>query len=93
MNENNIDDWLERLYYRSEPLFDKFKEAKAPTPTMFKIITPSSQEFPFAFNQWNQQLEINDALSSTDNLYIQFIKRTNDTDLYLGMVAVPVLEV
>lgn len=93
MNENNIDDWLERLYYRSKPLFDKFKEAKAPVPTMFKIITPSSQEFPFAINQWNQQLEINDALSSTDNLYIQFIKRTNDTDLYLGMVAVPVLEV
>lgn len=92
LEESNFETWLERIYRRAKPLYDETREPGPLEPDYIRIRTPN-REFTFPISRWNQQLEINDTLKETDNIYVVFIKRTNDTDLFLGVSALPVLMV
>ena len=93
LGERNLDTWLERVFYKTKPIFDPNREASAPTPNVIKLVTPSGREFSYPISMWNQQMEVNSVLGSTDCIYIQFIRRANDTDMYLGISAIPIIEV
>lgn len=92
LDETRYDTWLERIWKRTKPLYDELREGEAPEPNYFKILTPR-REFEFPISRWNQQLEINDVLDVTDNIYVVFFKRTNDTDLFVGISGLPLLPV
>lgn len=90
LDETSFDMWLDRIYKRTKPLYDNLREAGPMEPNYIKLVT-ANREVTYPITQWNQQLEVNDILGDADNIYIQFIRRTNDTDLFLGIAALPVL--
>ena len=90
LDESNFDVWLDRIYKRTKPVFDNLREAGPLEPNYIKLVT-ANREVTYPITDWNQQLEINDLLGETDNLYIQFIRRTDDTDLFLGIAGLPTL--
>lgn len=88
--------WLERIWGRTKPLYDHYAEGGAPEPNMFKIVvdgTVRNKEYLFNINQWNQKLFVEGVFEPTDNVYIVFIKQTADSDMYLGMAALPIFVV
>ena len=89
--ETNFESWLERLYWRTKPLFSSTREARAPEPNMFAIHVKSGESYEFPIKQWNSQLTINSLMSNEENIAIRFFKRTNDYDLQLSIAAVPVI--
>lgn len=49
------DEWLDRLYYRTKPLYDKQSESKPPKPTHFTVFIEDQQR-TFSIAAWNNVL-------------------------------------
>ena len=88
-NENKLDDWLERMWLRTKPLYDPNREAGAPKPDMFKIVV-DGYETEYRISEWKNNLEIANNLNEKSNVYIVFFKRMDDTDLFVGVSGLPV---
>lgn len=81
--------WLDRVFYRTQPLFDDAREIKAPAPNFFKLlIGNNSYEFPI--EQWGSDLLVETAVENASTIYVQFFKRTPENDLQLGVSGLPV---
>lgn len=89
--ETKLANWLERLYYRSKPLYSTTRETQAPEPNYFAIITKGGNSYEFPVKQWNSPLTIDGLIADTENLTVRFFKRTTDSDLQLSVVALPVI--
>lgn len=83
------DEWLERLYLRTRPLFDPLRELEAPLPTHYRIRKPNEVlEYPIA--EWNQTVSVLNGLSVDKTLYIEWIRKTPENDLELGITGIPI---
>lgn len=88
----NFNDWLARFFYDSKPLYAIGREAKAPEPTHMVIFNGAARsEVPIAY--WNQEFTVSLNLAAQTNLQIEFIRRQDQGDLHLGVVAVPLHQV
>lgn len=84
----NFGDWLNRMFYDSKPLYDLRREARAPEPThMALFIGAARSEIPVSY--WNQEFTVSLNLAAQTNLQIEFIHRSSQGDLRLGVVAIP----
>lgn len=82
--------WLQRMYYDAEPLFNiDAGEAFPPEPTHF-ILHFAHNQYKFGVEQWNEVLRVNNDLNNGELLAIQWIKEMYDTDLQLAMTGVPI---
>lgn len=87
--ESTLEAWLNRFFYNTKPLYSPSREYKAPAPNMFAIVTErATYEFPI--DQWNQQLSLNNLVLQAETVFVKFFKRTSQTDLHLGLAALPV---
>lgn len=82
-------DWLDRVFYRTLPLFDDIRETKAPEPNFFGLYI-GNRVVEFPIEQWNSDLVIEDTINNGDTLFVRFFKRTPDNDLQLGVSGLPV---
>lgn len=83
--------WLKMMYEAIEPLYNTQTEAEAPTPTHMRIQFLHNT-YEYSVDQWADALVVNNDLADGELLYIQWIKRNYDTDLQLGVTALPVLK-
>lgn len=82
--------WLTHLFYGVEPLYNSATESKAPEPTHFRIVTLHNK-YERRVDQWDQAFEIVNDLEQGNNIYLEWIYRTDTTDLQLGITALPVM--
>lgn len=81
------EEWLEKLYKRTRPVYDGQKELEAPLPTHFRIkIGTSVLERPIA--EWNLTHSVLNGLSVDGLVVIEWISKTPETDLELGVSGV-----
>lgn len=85
----NGTEWLEKMYYKLDPLHDPRNEVKAPEPTHMNIVT-SQRTVEVPVNQWNTPITFINDLKQGETLYIQWIKRLANNDLQLGVTGIPV---
>lgn len=79
----SLDEWLAKLYLPMKPIYDAGKEVTAPLPTHFRIRTPNELiEKPI--DQWNQTLSLLNGLEVNGNVYLEWVRKTPETDLELG---------
>jgi hypothetical protein len=79
------------LYLNTKPLIDRQREVNPVTPNFFAIEL-NGVRFEYPISQWNSELVVTQSIAPNSTLFIEFIKRTNGTDLLLGMAGLPVYE-
>jgi len=80
----NLTEWLNRLYYATEPLTDPFTETAPPVPNMFSI-SYNGLDFEYTIDQWNVPLHIGTGIVNNDTLLVKFFLRTTANDLQLAI--------
>ncbi|MAP21601.1 MAG: hypothetical protein CL582_11755 [Alteromonadaceae bacterium] len=79
----SMEHWLREVYEKTLPLYDKTSEDKPPTPTHFRLIAGNySNEWPVSM--WNEVFTLNTIQEAGENVYLQFFRRTSQTDLELS---------
>lgn len=91
LGETSFDKWIQRAYYQTRPLYNTETEIEPVKPNMFQILT-GGKTYDFRIDQWNSELEINSLMSDSDTLFVVFIKRTADEDLYLSIAGFPIFQ-
>lgn len=85
----SFQEWLNRIYYDSKPLYDSRTEAKAPEPTHMVIFNGNVRtEVPIA--NWNQEFQVAVNFSGQSNIQIEFIRKTDSATLRLNVVCMPI---
>lgn len=79
-----VNEWIDKLYRPMMPIWNDRKETEAPLPTHFRVRIGSSEVIEKALDQWNQTFEILNGLEVSGSAYIEWIRKTPETDLELG---------
>jgi len=81
--------WLKTLYDSIEPLVHPDIESVPPVPTHFRVRFLNNT-YEYTVDQWDETFVVNNDLEDGELVYIQWIRRNYDTDLQLGISALPV---
>jgi hypothetical protein len=80
----NLTDWLTRVFYATQPLFDPQSEIQAPQPNIFALLVNGTRyEFPIA--SWSTILTVAETLVEGSVIYCEWIYRDAQDDLQLGV--------
>lgn len=80
--------WLRNLYEAIQPLYNEESEAEAPTPTHVRVVFLHNT-YEISVEQWDDTLVVVNDLEDGELVYLQWIQRTPETDLQLGISALP----
>ena len=88
----SLDDWLERVYYRSKPLINAYKETQPPKPTHF-VLTIGDRKVTYPVGAWNSVLT--SAIGGQDGYgaIIQWVRVDGGTQYQLGASPVCFIDV
>jgi len=77
-------EWLEKVFYASQPLFDPETEAKAPEPNFFTVVA-GMHRLELPIEQWNSTIVMHEAPGEGQLTLLEFIRRRPGNDLQLGI--------
>lgn len=83
------EEWLEKLYWRTLPVFNSRTEVRGIEPTHFRIKV-GNETHEYALSEWKLVKQVMSGLKDNDTLYIQWIKKNPDSILELGVSGLPV---
>lgn len=83
------EEWIENLYYATEPLHNPEQEGRAPAPNYFVIVL-ANREIEYHVTKWNQEFVVPMDLDQGELLYIRWIHRSQADDLQLGISGLPI---
>jgi hypothetical protein len=84
--------WLEKVYLPTAPLFDSYRETRAPMPTHFTLVA-GGVSTTYSINDWNVELTLNQSLANNSSVYLKFFQRTSDTDLHLSIAGMQIFQI
>jgi len=87
----SLEEWLRNVFYETKPLLNTHTEAKAPTPN-YMVLKTKNNVLEVPVTQWDQNIDIPNDLLEGENLYIEFIYRSFEVDLVVGISALSVKE-
>lgn len=87
--ETNIQNWLEKIYLRSYPLVDTYKESSPPLPTHFEILY-NNQKVQYTVDQWDNNLPTGLVIPLNSTIFVRFYKWTSSGEMNLSVVAMRV---
>lgn len=80
----NQTDWLNKVFYATQPLFDPGSEQQAPTPNYFALVY-GNERLEVPISQWNSIITMTSTMVEGTLLNVEFFKRNASTDLQLGV--------
>lgn len=81
-------EWLDKLYYKTKPIYDETAEVEPLHPTHFKLVLGTHvQTYPISM--WDTTFNISSNSPNGRNLYLHFFRRTGVEDLQLAVAALP----
>lgn len=89
---NSKEEWLREVFYRTQPLYHPGIEPEAPAPNYFVVVL-DRRRIECHIDNWNRELTISNDLGEGETLYLEFIYRTQENDLQLGISGLPVHQV
>ncbi len=84
------EEWLERCYDRTQPLLDPRTEVVAPRPTHMRIRIADGRSFEFPISMWDKTLVTTGGYDHLQNMNIEWISKGPESDMELGMTAIPI---
>nr|DAT15831.1 MAG TPA: hypothetical protein [Caudoviricetes sp.] len=80
---NNLEEWLERLYYNTKPLVERFTEKRPPTPTHFTLYI-NGESVTYPVRSWNVVLDFPVGAHDGYGVVIGWIRIDGNNKYYLG---------
>lgn len=80
--------WLEKVYYKTLPLIEKYSDQLPPMPTHFSILVNGTYK-EYQITNWKSDILLNGTFTNNSTLFIQFFIRTSTNDLQLGVSGMP----
>lgn len=77
-------EWLNKVFYATQPIYDEFSEPKAPEPNFFVLVS-GTHEVEVPIDQWANYITAHESPREGGAVYIRFIRRNSTTDLHLGI--------
>lgn len=77
-------EWLAKLYKAMRPVVNPMAEIEAPLPTHFRIRVGASEVLEKSISQWNETFTVLNGLVENGSVYIEWIRKTPETDLEMG---------
>jgi hypothetical protein len=87
--QTNLNDWLNKVYLKTQPLYNPTTETGPLTPTHF-VVMVGSVRTEYSIAQWSDNLTISANVANSSTVFVQFIKRTPTQDLQLSIAGMPV---
>ncbi len=85
-----LEDWLDAVYYRVEPLYDVQNESRAPAPTHFVLnVNGIRNEYPIA--SWNISIPSTTGSLAGASAVIEWRRRVGSTTLELGATPIKIV--
>lgn len=84
--------WLNAVYYPTHPLYHPHTEARAPVPNFIAVVF-KRRRYEFPIDAWNDDVIVVNDLNEGETLYVEFIRRTHENDLYLGVSGLTIHQV
>ena len=81
-----LEEWLDRVYYPTLPLYDARRETGAPVPN-FMVLVSDNHRIELPVTDWNKTITVERAPNEGRPVYLEFIRKTADNDLQLGVSA------
>ena len=92
MGAGSVADWVNKLFYAAGPIKNPEVESYTPEPTHFNIIVGNLKaEYPTSF--YNQKVVLPDVVEPGRLILFEWIRRTGNGDMMLGVSAVSYLQV
>lgn len=85
--------WLSRMYRKARPIHNPTSEVHAPDPTHIKVTIPGGQSAEFSIGEVIGPLQVLGQPQPGSTIVVEFIRRTGNGDLALGMVGIPFTQV
>lgn len=83
-----LQDWLQDVFYATQPLYNNDRETRAPEPNYFALVF-AGREIEFPINRWNTDLTVPNDLTQGQLLGIKFLRREPSNDYWLGVSGMP----
>lgn len=80
------EEWLTRVYYATQPLYDPESEARAPEPNFF-VLVAGNHRVEVPIDAWDSLITTHEAPIDGAPVYLEFLRRGVTTDLQLGVSA------
>lgn len=77
-------EWKERMITHTYPIFDRSIELAPPTPNYFALIY-DNKRYEFPIENWNSDLTVLSIANITRSVFVQFFKRTPNTDIQISV--------
>jgi hypothetical protein len=84
-------EWLQKLYFNTKPLYDSRREINPPTPNFFAIEIGSAR-YEYPVSAWNNDITVPSGVQINDTLFIEWFRRTATGDILLGKSGLPIYE-
>lgn len=84
---SDLEEWLDRVFYATQPLFDPESEIRAPAPNFFVLHLTANVSLEVPISQWNQTINATQMPPAGGLIYLEFLRRGAQTDLQLGTSA------
>jgi len=89
--QDEVNEWLDVMYWSVQPSYDVFNEDKAPTPTHFDLMHEDGRKWRYPLSAWNQDNGITISMQKGKTWYICWVnKNASGVELQLGMTGVTV---
>lgn len=85
----DINEWLDEVYYKLDPMYDSETENRAPHPTHFRIKT-RDKTFEVPVSQWAAPLSFHNDMKEGETIYLQWYSRSGGKTLELGVTGMTV---
>ena len=85
-NKTSLSTWLAATFHRMYAIYNSQAETQAPEPN-YMLVRVGNWEIVCPVEMWNTIFTVPKSVTEKDLVTIHFIKRTNNTDLQLGVVA------
>lgn len=82
----SLEEWLDRVYYPTQPLYDARRETGAPVPN-FMVLVSGNNRIELPVSDWNKTITVERTPDEGRPVYIEFLRKTADNDLQLGVSA------
>lgn len=80
----SLEEWLDRVYYPIQPLYDARSEV-GPLEPNFMVIVSGNHRVEVPISAWNTDISVTQAPDEGKLVYIEFLRKLSNNDLQLGV--------